>query len=175
VADHPADPFENWPIQAFDPQLGVYCWFARPAVFVSQAHQPHATLEHARFIATAMDGALSRNAQAIDMHNGMLVIHDWRTVTTLADEARGFYSKRIEAYKRGSLRGAYVATGANPLLRAILKLGAMALPFRTGHPVEIVDDPLPLLAEHNIVPVYSPHALGLQASLRPGPMPAPPG
>lgn len=173
MADHPADPFETWPIQAHDPKLGLYAWYARPAVFVSQALQPHASLEHAHFIASTMDAALSRFAGEIDMHHGMLIIHDWRAVSSLADEARGFYSKRIEAYRRGTLRGAYVASGANPLLRAVLKLGAMALPFRTGHAVEIVGDPSPLLAEHNIVPVYTPHALGLAASLRPAPLSAP--
>jgi hypothetical protein len=169
VADRAADPFETWPLQAHDPNLGLFAWYAQPAVFISQALKPHAGLEHAQFIGACMDAALTRFPQQVDMHQGMLVIHDWRAVTTLSDEARGFYSKRIESYKRGSLRGAYVAVGANPLLRAILKLGAMALPFRTGHPVEVIDSPLPLLAEHNIVPVYSPHALGL-ASLRPGPM-----
>jgi hypothetical protein len=122
-----------------------------------------------------MDAALARFAPQIDLHHGMLIIHDWRAVSSLGDEARAFYSKRVEGYKRGSLRGAYVALGSNPLLRAIFKLGAMALPFRTGHAVEIVGDPLPLLAEHNIVPVYERHALGLAASLRPPAMPPPPG
>ncbi len=149
------EPFETWPIQFHDPELGLFAWYARPATYVTQTTATRATGAHATLIGRAMDHLLDRYRSEVEMHAGLLVIHDWRSLRELEPEARRIYSQRIEGYKRGFQRGAYVALDLNPALRTVVRLAATALPFRVGYTVEVLDDPLVLLGRHGLVPVLS--------------------
>jgi len=73
----------------------------------------------------------------------------------MGEKPSNYYTNRISGYQRGDQRGASIATSANPFVRGLLQIGAIAMPFRTGHSVNFIRDPAPLLAVHNVVPVSS--------------------
>ena len=151
--DRAAPPFETWPVQLWARDIGLRIWYAEPAVFVTQISTKVARLPQAQMIGQAMDHVLRRFRQQVDMHHGLLVIHDWRSVEVFEADANSYYTHRISGYQRGEQRGASIALKANPFVRGMLQLGAIAMPFRTGHPVSFIQDPLSLLAVHAVVPI----------------------
>lgn len=147
----PRAPFDRWPIQAFDPAFG-FAWYARPAVFVTQAMVEKGTLEGAQRVQGWLDLVLEHRADEIRAAGGVFVLHDWTAVAGYTSEGRQHYLARMRARPHDYLRHSVTCVRANPLFRMAVEAGNLVAAITARAKVELGTDPAAALAAHRIRP-----------------------
>jgi hypothetical protein len=145
----PRAPFDRWPTHVFDPAFG-YAWYARPAVYVTQAHIDTGTLAAAHVVQSWMDELLRTRDAEIRAAGGLFVFHDWSTVGGYTSEARQHYLARMRARPRDYLRHSVTCIRPSPLFRMAVEAGNLVAALTARAKVELASDPAAALAAHRI-------------------------
>lgn len=143
----PRAPFSQWKVQHHDAQLGFSAWFTTPGVLVTQIHVARADLALSEALGGVVDCCVRAALPQTTELGGTLVVHDWRMLTSVDNDARESYTARMGRLPRGHVRAALVAIAPqHPLVRAAIHFATMILPFRSGHRTTVVEDTEGLLA-----------------------------
>jgi len=145
----PRPPFDDWPIQAFDPRFG-FAWYLEPAVFVSSATIERATIDAARIVQGWIDDVLRERGDEVRAAGGVFVFHDWRGVRGYDTEARKHYLDRMRARPKDYLRHSVTCVPANPLFRMAVETGNLVASMVARAKVELAHDPSTVIAKHSI-------------------------
>lgn len=131
----------GWPIQCAHPCFG-YLWFAHPAVLVTQTTIEHASLDWASYVHDRIDQVIAHAAEEIAQNGGLLFVHDFRSVTSYAKEARLEYLRRMRQRKPGYSRGTLVSIrNDQPLVRMGIQAANLLMAVAVKAPLSIIDDP----------------------------------
>jgi hypothetical protein len=147
----PQPPFADWPIQVFDARMG-FGWWARPAVFVSQAIIERGDVPAVDAVQGWIDACLRERADEVRAAGGLFVFHDWRTLRGYSSEARALYLARMRARPKDYLRHSVTCVPVHPLVRMAVEAGNLVAALTARAKVEIAADPARVLAEHGILP-----------------------
>ncbi len=142
-----ASPFCSWPTHWV--QSTGYAWYAQPAVLITLAVQPHGTLEAAANATSLVNLVLQKRAAEVSEAGGLLILHDWRLVSTWDADARRHLMDRARSSEQRSIRGVLVAMNVGPILGAILQTACMIYSIG-GKYMEIVRDIPAALARYQI-------------------------
>jgi len=147
----PRAPFSHWPVQEMDPEFGFFWWLDRATV-VSQSFVPRFTVACAKAIHTRVDRVLAAKKDEVARENGLLMLHDWRSVDGYDREARQEFLDRTRARGRGYLRRSIIAVHTNPLVRMTIQSGCMLVSVFLGVSVDVVDDPTRTVGKLGLLP-----------------------
>lgn len=147
----PKPPLLGWPRQAFFD--GGYAWLTPngPAI-VTQTITARATKNTVNTLCDFLDGLVSCEIAA--RLPGLLVLHDWRSLSEIEDGARAIWTRRTR--RPGNPFGAcdiYVALGGNPVMRMALRAAALTIQLAQGQrAARFVDSIEPVMREHAVTP-----------------------
>gem|GEM_PF-3437510 len=119
----PAAPFATWP-KHWRQSTG-FAWYTQPAVLVTQAAHAHATVEAAVNAINVINFVLAKREADISAAGGLLILHDWRLVTSWDADARRHLMNRARTHDKRLVRGVLVAMTVNPILGACLQTACM--------------------------------------------------
>jgi len=144
----PAAPFATWP-KHWRQSTG-FAWYTQPAVLVTQAAHAHATVEAAVNAINVINFVLAKREADISAAGGLLILHDWRLVTSWDADARRHLMNRARTHDKRLVRGVLVAMTVNPILGACLQTACMLYSLGRKH-MEIVRDVPAALLKYQIV------------------------
>ena len=146
-------PFSTWPVQLYDPRFG-FAWYTEPCVFVNQLIHSRGTVEVAEGLHDAIDHVLARERASIERHGGLMMIHDWRKMTSYDTEARVAYLARMKARNRLYLRQVVAVLPDRPLVRMAVQTANIVMALSSGGHLRIATQVAPILTELGVhVPV----------------------
>jgi hypothetical protein len=145
-------PFDHWPAQHVDPQYG-YAWSCGQGLIVSHTTVTHGTTASAHSYHDYESRILREHAAEVAEHGGIFVIHDWRSLVTYEADARRVWQERMQARRKGYLRGSVVCLlRANPLLRMAVQAANLVASLTQNAKVELTTNIEAALAEHDAHP-----------------------
>lgn len=165
LAMRPRAPFLGWPLQ----WLGGkgFVWFVPdPPTLLSQVTSRHIAVSDVEVLHDIVDEIVALGL----LREGLVAVHDWRTVRTLDAGAPAAWRRRAD--RPGNplrvLSRVYIAIDANPVLLAAIQGLARALQVSLGHgPTTFVDEPGPVLEALGIEPPSSAFLVHARAEDRP--------
>lgn len=137
--DLPRPPFRFWPIQLADPGFG-YMWFTDPCVLVNQVCFPRATTNLVAALHDGIDRVIEREAESIERHGGIVIIHDWRELKGYDTAARRAYLDRMRRRKGGYLRQAVAVLPSTPLLKMAVQTADLVMALGVGGKLGFAND-----------------------------------
>jgi hypothetical protein len=146
----PREPFADWPVQLFDERFG-FAWYTEPCVFVDQLIHEQGTLEFTQGLNDTVDHVLEREHEAVAKYGGLLMIHDWRTMTGYTSEARVAFLDRMKKRKKGYLRHVVAVMQDKPLLRMAAQTANVVMALSTGGHLHVTVDPRVALSKHGVL------------------------
>lgn len=132
-------PFRFWPIQLADPRFG-YMWFTEPCVLINQVCVPRATTELVSALHDGIDRVIEREAEAIERHHGIVMIHDWRRLQGYDTAARREYLARMRRRKGGYLRQAVAVLPSTPLIKMAVQTADLVMALGVGGKLTFAND-----------------------------------
>lgn len=145
----PRAPFLTWPHHLYDERFG-FAWYTAPATFVNQVERTHGTIEVANGIHDAIDHVLEQHAEDIERHGGLLMIHDWRTLTGYDSQARQLYLERMKGRDRRYLRHVVAVLPDRPLIKMAVETANIVMALSSGGRLRMESDPSAALARHEV-------------------------
>jgi hypothetical protein len=145
----PRPPFEDWPVQVYDPCFG-FIWFAHPVVMVTQITVENADVAAAAFVQDHIDLVLARRKEELAEQKGLFILHDFRGAASYDTNARVAFFERMRKRPHGYLRRSVTCVRASPLLRMVVQAGNLAATLVSGGPGEMAHDPAQALSAHGI-------------------------
>lgn len=147
----PLPPFDNWPLQLSDPDVG-FAWYTNSAVLVTQAIPSHATAHVSDTLSNWVDLILEMNRDEIERCGGLLGIHDWRRFRSYDSEARRKWMQRIERRSKGYLRKGIIVIADSPLIKMAVAGANMIVSLASGGSgqFEIATNPFHVLHKYNV-------------------------
>lgn len=143
-------PFARWPLQAGgSTQFGI-AWYTKPAAFITQAHIEHGTVTGAMLTETAIDRLLTRFPTEVAASKGLLVIHDWRKVTSFDPRIIQFYVDRLTVRSRSAIRGIVIGMQVSTLARIAMQAVSGTIARVHGIEVEVSPDLASTLVKYNV-------------------------
>jgi hypothetical protein len=145
-------PFDRWPVQHFDPRYG-FCWYCGDGLIVSHLNVHCGTQAAAEAYHDFEEAILESEAREIVASGGLFVIHDWRSMQTYEPGARHHWQQRMQARRKGYLRGSVVCVArAGPLLRMAVQAVNLFASVTQNGKVELARDVDRVLQEHHVTP-----------------------
>ena len=145
-------PFDHWPAQHVDPHYG-YAWYCGKALIVSHITVTRGTVAAAHAYHDFESRILHEHARDVEAQGGIFVIHDWRAMVTYETDARRVWQERMQARRKGYLRGSIVCLlKANPLLRMAVQAANLVASVTHNVKVELATDIDAILAEYDAHP-----------------------
>lgn len=147
----PRAPFVGWSRQWTRPAYGFVWVVENPAAMITQSVFENGTRVAIEALHDVIDEVVALGFLA--QNPGALVIHDWRTIRSIAPGGRDTWARRSDRPgKPFSVVGtSYVAVSASSMLRMAIQTGALAVQLATGQPpIKVVDDPATPMAAHGI-------------------------
>jgi hypothetical protein len=145
-------PFDRWPAGHFDARYG-YAWYCGRGLIVSHLTCRHGTEAAATAYHDFEDLVLRSKPDEIAASGGLFVIHDWRRMQTYDPGARRVWQERMQARKKGYLRGSSVCVSkAGPLLRMAVQAANLVASVAHGAKVELCTDIEATLRAHEVLP-----------------------
>jgi hypothetical protein len=149
----PAPPFDVWPLQVTDDQAGLYLWYVRPGVFVTQLHGDKISLLAMQRLVRLMDDARELCASEIRQAGGLTAIHDWAHVRHGVDPAAGRFLKAAwKKLKPGDVNAVYLAATLDPFTEMLVRGVNFVAMLMTGRSTRLVRDIREPLLAHGIRP-----------------------
>jgi hypothetical protein len=145
----PHHPLTTWPLHFKDWRFGL-AWYTAPGVFVNQIHQSHGSVAVANALHDAIDHVLFHHAEDLKKHGGLMVIHDWRKMTSYDSEAREAYLERMRARPSGYLRKAVAVIPSTPLLRMAVQTANIVMAMRSGGTLQFATDLAAVLEQYEV-------------------------
>jgi hypothetical protein len=147
----PLAPFNAWPIQLSDPDVG-FAWYTSAATLVTQATPAHATPYAADVLSNWVDLVLERHHEEIKHYGGLLGVHDWRRFRSYDSEARRRWLQRIERRPKGYLRKGVIIVSDSPLLKMAVAGANMVVALASGgdSQFEIATNALQTLQKYDV-------------------------
>lgn len=109
---------------------------------MTQTTIEHASLDWASYVHDRIDQVIVHAAEEIAQNGGLLFVHDFRSVTGYAKEARLEYLRRMRQRKPGYSRGTLVSIrGDQPLVRMGIQAANLLMAVAVKAPLSIIDDP----------------------------------
>jgi hypothetical protein len=143
-----AAPFTGWPSHWVGPT--GFAWYVRPAVLITQARGTRGTLEGAQYATRIVDATLSACSDEVAAAKGLLIVNDWRQVTSWDLDARRHMMQRVRSDSLRNIRGIFVVMKLSPLVGAALQTACMLYSL-AGTPMHVATDVTPILIQHGIV------------------------
>jgi hypothetical protein len=147
----PLPPFNSWPIQFSDPEVG-YAWYTASATLVTQALPTHASARVSDVLSDWVDLVLQRHREEINRHGGLLGIHDWRRFRSYDTEARRRWLQRIQCRPKGYLRKGVIVIADSPLIKMAVAGANMIVTIASGgeSQFEIATNALQVLHKYDV-------------------------
>lgn len=150
----PADPFTLWPVQLFDERFG-FAWYAEPCALVTQLIHPVGTVEAAHALQDAIDHVVSEKHQDIAEHNGLLLFHDWRRMTSYDPDARVAFRDRMRVRDAGHIRHVVAVLPDTRRVRMVEGTATIARAIGVRSKLQVATEPWQMLCRHRIAnPVF---------------------
>jgi hypothetical protein len=146
----PDAPFARWPMQAGGRTVYGLAWFTRPAAFVTQSLITHGTVAAAAMTEAAIDRVLTMFPREVTAARGLLVIHDWRRVTSFDPRVIQFYVDRLTVRNKSALRAIVIGMKVNPLARLAMQAVSGTISRVHGLEVEVSADLESTLVKYNV-------------------------
>ena len=150
----PLAPFDSWPRQYLDPNLG-FVWFIAPRWIVLQAAFEVATAAHVMHALDLVDTALAHARAERTIGDGLWIVHDWRTIREFPPEARKAFVARSRRRGRGEIARAWMCVFVGPVKRATFDTAALIVGLATGADIRFIADPHQVILHEGLRP---PHA-----------------
>ena len=139
-APAPAPPFDRWPIHSYHPALG-YCWFSRAgSALITQTHIKRADVNAARVLADWIDRAVQHEEAVWSASKGLLLLHDWRSVSGYDSAARTLVIERQRKRPNGYARRLCCVVEPTPLWRMALTVSDLTLALLGCPPAGLMRD-----------------------------------
>lgn len=136
----PSAPFERWPIHGYHASYG-YCWFSREgAALITQTHVPRANLAAAKILTDWIDQAVRHERDVWTTSQGLLVLHDWRSLSGYDSDARSLVIERQRKRPNGYARRLYCVVEPTPLWRMALTVADLTLALLGCPPAALLRD-----------------------------------
>lgn len=150
MADGPAPPLDDWPVQLHDRRFG-YVWYCPGAIVVTQITLTHGTAEAASIYMDVEEQLLSACASDVREAGGLYVVHDWRRLQTYDAAARREWQERMKERPSGYLRGSTACVErAGPLLKMAVQGANLLAAMTHGGRIELSTDMAATLKELGI-------------------------
>jgi hypothetical protein len=146
----PTAPLADWPIQAGGRSVFGIGWYTRPAVFVTQSHVEYGTVAGAMLAEAIIDRLLTRFPTEVGAAKGLLVVHDWRRVTSFDPRLIQFYVDRLTVRRKTAIRGIVLGIQVNTLARLAMQAVSGTIARVHGLELEISNDLGATLVKHNV-------------------------
>lgn len=144
------DPFTHWPVQPGGRSVYGVAWYTRPAAFITQAHIEHGTVASAMLTETVIDRMIARYPADITAAKGLLVIHDWRRVTSFDPGVLGFYADRLGTRNRSAIRAIILGVKMSALSRIAMQAASGTIARVHGLEFELSSDLASVLVKYNV-------------------------
>jgi hypothetical protein len=145
-------PFDQWAVHHADPRYG-YAWYLGRGLIVSHMTITHGTEAAAHAYHDFESAVLRDCADEVTENGGIYVIHDWRAIVTYDSAARRTWQERMQARKKGYLRGSVVClVRTAPLLKMAVQGANLVASVTHGAKVELSTNIDATLAAHGAVP-----------------------
>ena len=154
-SDCPSAPSTAWPTHWGRPT--GFAWYVKPAALVTQSRGTRGTLEASLSVGRIVDAVLSACADDVAREGGLLILHDWRHITTWDADARRHMMQRVRDDSMRKIRRVVVVMNVSPIIGAALQTACMLYSL-AGTPMQVSKDVTPILLQYGIAP--------------PGPLPA---
>jgi phosphoglucomutase len=143
-------PFTRWPIQPGGRSVYGVAWYTRPAAFITQAHIEHGTVASAMLTETVIDRMIARYPAEIAAAKGLLVVHDWRRVTSFDPGVIRFYADRLNTRNRSAIRAIILGVKMSALSRIAMQAAGGTIARVHGLELELSSDLASMLVKYNV-------------------------
>ena len=141
-------PFDQWPTEEHDPRFG-YRWYREPAILIDCLTVSHGTVETVRAMHSSLDKLFATNARQIELAGGLLIIGDWRSLTSYDPDARQAFLAELR--KPRPIRGTVVVLAqAGAFLRMAVQAARMVSTVSGGPSIAVSEDVDAVLREHGV-------------------------
>lgn len=125
-------------------------WYTRPAALITQSHVTHGSVAAASLTEAAIDRLIGRFSAEVAATKGLLVIHDWRRVTSFDPRVIQFYTDRLTVRNRSAIRAIVLAVNMNALARIALQAVSGTIARVHGLEFELTPDLTGTLVKYNV-------------------------
>lgn len=125
-------------------------WFTEPCVLINQVCLPRATLDLVSALHDGIDHVIEREAESIERHGGIVMIHDWRQLTGYDTAARRAYLDRMRRRKGGYLKQAVAVLPSTPLIKMAVQTADLVMALGVGGKLSFANDIEKVLERHDV-------------------------
>ncbi|CAN5495654.1 hypothetical protein BH09MYX1_BH09MYX1_18340 [soil metagenome] len=144
----PLPPFDSWPIELDDPRFG-FRWFRKPAIMIDHLTVAHGTVPMVQAMMARLDEMIAEHRRDIEAAKGILIIGDWRRVTSYDPPARQLFLKELQ--KPRKIRGSVVILSkAGAFLKMAVQAASMVAAVVGAPSIAVSEDVNAVLRKHSV-------------------------
>lgn len=137
-----------------DERFGFLWVVDQPAAIITQTVHEHAGPDDIEAFHDILDELIALGF--IASNPGAVIIHDWRSIRSVAPGARETWVRRSSARLDKPLKtlgASYIALSVRSIVRMAIQTSALAVQLATGQPpIQVIEDPVVALTAYGILP-----------------------
>ena len=143
----PEPPFEQWPLHTFHRDYGFAWYCTQSAAIITQTTVAHARPGGGLVLCDWIDTALREDGPNIDAAGGILLVHDFRSLTGYDTETRVLINERIKLRKPSYSRGMITVVRPTPMWRMAMRVTDLTRAMLGMPPATLTSDITRLVEE----------------------------
>jgi hypothetical protein len=136
----PSRPFERWHVHAFHPDYGFAWYSSAQKALITQTTVSYARPVGGLVLCDWIDDALREDAVEIETAGGLLLFHDFRSLTGYETETRSLINARIKQRKPGYARRTIMVVRPTPMWRMAMHVTDVTLAMLGIPPARVTAD-----------------------------------